>query len=67
MRVIRYSLRPQVADFGDQRSAGTSSADFVPDEVVNRFCLFDLAAAHVDRLRELAEIGDDQFPVPDAR
>ena len=28
---------------------------------MDRFCLLGPAAAHVDRLRELAEIGADQF------
>jgi len=33
----------------------------VPDEIVDRFCLVGPAAAHVDRLRELAGAGADQF------
>jgi alkanesulfonate monooxygenase SsuD/methylene tetrahydromethanopterin reductase-like flavin-dependent oxidoreductase (luciferase family) len=35
----------------------------VPDTIVDRFCLLGPAAAHVERLRELAGIGVDQFAV----
>jgi alkanesulfonate monooxygenase SsuD/methylene tetrahydromethanopterin reductase-like flavin-dependent oxidoreductase (luciferase family) len=35
--------------------------NFVPDAIVDRFCLLGPASAHVDRLRELAEAGADQF------
>jgi probable F420-dependent oxidoreductase len=37
--------------------------DFVPDEIVDRFCLTGPESAHVERLAELAEIGADQFAV----
>jgi hypothetical protein len=33
----------------------------VPDTIVDRFCLLGPAAAHVERLRELAGIGANQF------
>jgi probable F420-dependent oxidoreductase len=39
------------------------SADFVPDEIVDRFCLLGPEEAHLDRLRELKELGVDQFAV----
>lgn len=32
------------------------STDFVPDQVVDRFCLVGPPSAHVDRLTELAEL-----------
>jgi probable F420-dependent oxidoreductase len=41
--------------------AGNPSAEFVPDEIVDRFCVLGPASAHIARLRELAEIGADQF------
>ena len=37
------------------------STDFVPDEVVDRFCLLGPATAHIERLVELASVGVDQF------
>jgi probable F420-dependent oxidoreductase len=48
-------------DYAHHGRAGNPSAEFVPDEIVDRFCVVGPASAHVTRLRELAEIGADQF------
>jgi probable F420-dependent oxidoreductase len=48
-------------DYAHHGKADNPSVGFVPDEIVDRFCLLGPAAAHVDRLRELAEAGADQF------
>jgi alkanesulfonate monooxygenase SsuD/methylene tetrahydromethanopterin reductase-like flavin-dependent oxidoreductase (luciferase family) len=48
-------------DYSHHGRAGNPSADFVPDEIVDRFCLLGSPAAHVDRLRELADLGVGQF------
>jgi probable F420-dependent oxidoreductase len=56
-----YIAGRQGYDYAHHGKAGNPSADFVPDEIVDRFCLLGPAAGHVDRLRELAEIGVDQF------
>lgn len=48
-------------DYSHHGKAGNPSTDFVPDEIVDRFCLLGPAAAHVERLEELAELGVDQF------
>jgi probable F420-dependent oxidoreductase len=48
-------------DYSYHGRAGNPSTDFVPDEIVDRFCLLGPAQAHVDRLAELAEMGVDQF------
>ena len=50
-------------DYAHHGRAGNPSTDFVPDAIVDRFCLLGPAEAHLDRLRELAEIGADQFAV----
>ncbi|HSZ41070.1 MAG TPA: TIGR03842 family LLM class F420-dependent oxidoreductase [Trebonia sp.] len=50
-------------DYSHHGRAGNPSADFVPDAIVDRFCLLGPAEAHVARLRELASIGADQFAV----
>jgi probable F420-dependent oxidoreductase len=50
-------------DYAHHGRAGNPSTDFVPDAIVDRFCLLGPAAAHLDRLRELAAIGVDQFAV----
>ncbi|HET9079954.1 MAG TPA: TIGR03842 family LLM class F420-dependent oxidoreductase [Trebonia sp.] len=56
-----YIKGREAYDYSHHGRAGNPSADFVPDEIVDRFCLLGPAPAHVERLRELAEIGADQF------
>src|ERR1700728_2382396 len=48
-------------DYSHHGRAGNPSADFVPDDIVDRFCLLGPAQAHVDRLHELASLGVSQF------
>jgi hypothetical protein len=48
-------------DYAHHGRAGNPSADFVPDDIVDRFCLLGPAAAHVDRLHALAGLGVRQF------
>ncbi|HEY0454533.1 TIGR03842 family LLM class F420-dependent oxidoreductase [Actinophytocola sp.] len=50
-------------DYAHHGKAGNPSTDFVPDSIVDRFCLVGPAAAHVDRLTELADLGVDQFAI----
>jgi len=56
-----YIAGREAYDYAHHGKAGNPSAEFVPDEIVDRFCLLGPAAAHIERLRELAEIGADQF------
>ncbi len=48
-------------DYLHHAEVGSSNAEFVTDEIVDRFCLVGSVEAHVDRLRELAAAGVDQF------
>ncbi|HEX3648483.1 MAG TPA: TIGR03842 family LLM class F420-dependent oxidoreductase [Pseudonocardiaceae bacterium] len=48
-------------DYSHHGKAGNPSTDFVPDAIVDRFCLLGPAEAHVARLRELAALGVAQF------
>ena len=50
-------------DYSHHGRAGNPSTDFVPDSIVDRFCLLGPVEAHCDRLRELAEIGASQFAI----
>jgi len=50
-------------DYNEHGRAGNSHTAFVPDEVVDRFCILGEPAEHLARLRELAELGVDQFAV----
>jgi probable F420-dependent oxidoreductase len=48
-------------DYSHHGRAGNPSTEFVPDDIVDRFCVLGPAQAHRERLAELAEIGVDQF------
>jgi probable F420-dependent oxidoreductase len=50
-------------DYNEHGRAGNTHTTFVPDEIVDRFCLLGPAEAHVRRLAELAALGVDQFAV----
>src|SRR6202167_557863 len=59
--LTEYIAGRQAYDYSHHGQAGNPSTDFVPDEIVDRFCLLGPVSAHVERLRELADIGADQF------
>ncbi len=48
-------------DYAHHGKSDNPSVGFVPDEIMDRFCLLGPASAHIDRLTELGEIGADQF------
>ena len=48
-------------DYAHHGKAGNPDAEFVPDEIIDRFCLLGPVAAHRERLRELKEMGVSQF------
>jgi probable F420-dependent oxidoreductase len=58
-----YIKGRQGYDYAHHGRAGNPSTDFVPDDIVDRFCLTGPAGAHTQRLHELAEIGADQFAI----
>ncbi|MGI4894954.1 MAG: TIGR03842 family LLM class F420-dependent oxidoreductase, partial [Janthinobacterium lividum] len=50
-------------DYNQHGRAGNTHADFVPDEIVDRFCLLGPAEKHLEKLAQLAALGVDQFAV----
>jgi probable F420-dependent oxidoreductase len=50
-------------DYNQHGRAGNTHADFVPDDVIDRFCILGPVATQVERLRELQSAGVDQFAV----
>lgn len=48
-------------DYSEHGRAGNTHADFVPDEIVDRFCLLGDEQAHITKLRALQELGVHQF------
>ena len=58
-----YIKNRQGYDYNEHGRAGNSHTTFVPDEIVDRFCILGNADEHVRRLTELKELGVDQFAV----
>ncbi|MFE0044056.1 TIGR03842 family LLM class F420-dependent oxidoreductase [Streptomyces albireticuli] len=58
-----YIEQRQGYDYSHHGRAGNPSTDFVPDEIVDRFCLLGPVEAHRERLEELRGMGVDQFAV----
>ena len=50
-------------DYSHHGRADNESTNFVPDEVVDRFCLLGPPAAQLEKLGELRELGVDQFAI----
>jgi alkanesulfonate monooxygenase SsuD/methylene tetrahydromethanopterin reductase-like flavin-dependent oxidoreductase (luciferase family) len=50
-------------DYNSHGKADNDHVDFVPDEIVDRFCLLGTPEQHVAKLEELKAIGVDQFAV----
>jgi hypothetical protein len=48
-------------DYKHHCEVASDNADFVSDEVVDRFCLVGPAEAHRKKLKELADVGVTQF------
>ncbi len=48
-------------DYDHHGRAGNPSTDFVPDEIVDRFCVLGTAEDHVAKLRALRDLGVDHF------
>ncbi|MEV5750587.1 TIGR03842 family LLM class F420-dependent oxidoreductase [Actinoallomurus sp. NPDC052308] len=63
--LTEYIKARQGYDYAHHGRAGNPDTAFVPDEIVDRFCLIGPAEAHIDRLRRLRALGVDQFAVYD--
>ncbi|GAB3824614.1 TIGR03842 family LLM class F420-dependent oxidoreductase [Dactylosporangium cerinum] len=50
-------------DYAEHGRAGNTHTDFVPDEIVDRFCILGPVEEHLKRLAELKDLGVDQFAV----
>jgi probable F420-dependent oxidoreductase len=58
-----YIAGRQGYDYNEHGRAGNTHTAFVPDEIVDRFCILGPVQEHVRRLSELAALGVDQFAV----
>jgi len=56
-----YIAGRQGYDYNSHGKAGNTHTDFVPDEVIDRFCVIGPVAEHVARIEALGALGVDQF------
>jgi probable F420-dependent oxidoreductase len=50
-------------DYDHHGRSGNPSTDFVPDEIVDRFCLVGPVEAHIEKLNLLRSLGVDHFGI----
>ena len=55
--------REEEYDYSYHGRAGNPSTDFVPDDIVDRFCVLGTVEDHVAKLTELKDLGVDQFNI----
>ncbi|PPL18702.1 MULTISPECIES: TIGR03842 family LLM class F420-dependent oxidoreductase [Microterricola] len=48
-------------DYNEHGRSGNTHASFVPDDIVDRFCLLGTAKEHIEKLEALKALGVDQF------
>ena len=50
-------------DYNEHGRAGNTHTEFVPDEIVDRFCILGSVEEQIAKLNELKDLGVDQFAV----
>jgi probable F420-dependent oxidoreductase len=58
-----YIKGRQGYDYNQHGRSGNADTEFVPDEIIDRFCILGPVAHHLQRLKELKSLGVDQFAV----
>jgi len=61
--LTEYIKNRQGYDYNQHGSASSEHVDFVPDEVIDRFCILGPVEDHLARLDELRSLGVDQFAI----
>ncbi len=61
--LTEYIKGRQGYDYNEHGQAGNVHTAFVPDEVIDRFCILGPVDEHLRRLAELRQLGVDQFAV----
>jgi probable F420-dependent oxidoreductase len=59
--LTEYIKNRQGYDYNEHGQAGNTHTDFVPDEIVDRFCIIGPPDEHIRRLEELKALGVNQF------
>ncbi len=58
-----YIAGREAYDYNQHGQAGNTHTTFVPDEIVDRFCILGPVEAQLERLRALQALGVDQFAI----
>lgn len=61
--LTRYVRHRGDYDYQHHAEVGSSNSEFVGDDIVDRFCIVGPLEEHHRRLRELADVGVDQFNI----
>jgi probable F420-dependent oxidoreductase len=61
--LTEYIKNRQGYDYNQHGSSSSEHVDFVPDEVIDRFCILGPVEEHLARLDELKALGVDQFAI----
>ncbi|RCH68827.1 TIGR03842 family LLM class F420-dependent oxidoreductase [Streptomyces sp. SDr-06] len=61
--LTEYIKQRQGYDYSHHGRTGNPDTAFVPDEIVDRFCLLGPPQAHIEKLKALRDLGVDQFAV----
>ena len=56
-----YIAGRQGYDYNEHGRSGNTHTDFVPDEIVDRFCILGTAEEHMEKLEKLKALGVTQF------
>jgi probable F420-dependent oxidoreductase len=59
--LVDYIAGRQGYDYNQHGKAGNTHTDFVPDDIIDRFCLIGPVETQIERLQELEALGVDQF------
>jgi probable F420-dependent oxidoreductase len=67
-RLVPQALTDYIAgrqgyDYDEHGRVGNTHAEFVPDDIVERFCLLGTAGQHIEKLQALRDLGVDQFAI----
>jgi probable F420-dependent oxidoreductase len=59
--LTEYIKARQGYDYNEHGRSGNTHTSFVPDDIVDRFCILGSAQDHIEKLQALKELGVDQF------
>ena len=61
--LTEYIAGREAYDYNQHGQVGNTHTAFVPDEIIDRFCILGPPEEHVRRLNELRDLGVDQFAI----